>query len=73
MTRCDGCGCELDANLDIILQERVTLPGAETHYITRDFCSASCLQDLHEQASKGRKNRGNGIVTVNPPNWQLYK
>ena len=77
MTTCAGCNCHLDTNLDIILQERVTLPGAvlgtHNYYETRDFCSAGCLQDYHEVVSQGRERRSHGVVTVNPPNWQLYR
>lgn len=36
MTRCQGCGCPLDPNLDIILQERVTLPGVSVNNNTKE-------------------------------------
>lgn len=73
MTKCDGCGCPLDPNLDIILQERVTLPGAgETRYEYRNYCSASCLEDHAEQMSQGRVSRAIERV-ISPPNWRVFR
>lgn len=57
-TRCDGCACKIDLDLDIVIRSD-----------TLTFCEASCVQDyLRERVPAGHQSRFTS--SLRPDDWR---